>query len=184
MQNNEELFLGDTFTTIIEEATRQLPAVSEYRFEREVLNLLVNPFNKEALRQYLPYVQGNLAYPLRVVDNQDMTKVLFTVPALLQTPITTIPVAGGMSAENFFNSLKREMELGNPRVNDKICAFMNRITKVPDYQKVVLEPLQAILKRYNRTFEVPTSPTSPSQEPVPPGETLKTTSSFGDDYED
>lgn len=187
MRNHEELFLGKTFEIILGEAEAQAPRITEQQFEREVLDILANFHDPEWLIRYLPYVQGNFAYYLNVVDNNDHGKVLFTVPALLQSPVTTVPTGNGMSAENFFKSLKRDLDLGGKHVHTKVRDFMNRITEFPDYQKAVVEPLRDILARYGRTITPPRQEGQLGQ-PVPAlaveQPAVKTTNSFSDEYED
>jgi hypothetical protein len=184
-KTHEELLLGDSLQVILDEERRALPVISEYQFQREVLDILENPFGKEALRHFAAYV-GELTKPLNVVANDNRDQVLFTVPALVQTPVTTIAYGSGMTAEGFMRTLNRDMELGGKRVNDKIHDFMMRMTQRPNYLETVIYPMQAILSRYGRRMvDLPGVP-SPSGETATASPTgaPTNTSSFSDEYED
>jgi hypothetical protein len=184
--DHEKVLLGDSFSTILAETQRFIPVISEYQFQREVLDILVNPYNRDALQRYLPYV-GELTQPLRVVDNNNRELVLFEVPAFMQSPITTMPTANGYSADSFFNSLGRDIDLGAHRVNDKIVNFMETITVTPDYQAVVVQPIRAILNRYGRDYQLATASNGQLGQPVSintPAQPTMGTTSFAGDYED
>lgn len=179
-QTNEQLMLGNALQTILSEQQNMMPVISEYQFEREVLGLLENPFTIESVQQYSIYV-GELTKPLNVVSNSDRNEIMFTVPALVQSPITTIPTGSGITADTFMRSLARDMELGGRGTNDKIAMFMIHLTRRPDYLEVVLRPIQAILARYNRTMvDLPgVEADAPTTAPKAASQT-----SFSDDYED
>ena len=148
-KTHEELLLGDSLSVILEEERRAMPVISEYQFQREVLDILEDPFGQDALRHYSVYV-GELTKPLNVVANDNREQVLFTIPAIVQSPITTIARNSGMTAEVFFRSLNRDIELGGTRVNEKIRQFMYNMTRRPNYVENVIYPIQAILARYGR----------------------------------
>lgn len=186
MKSQEELILGDSLQTILSEQERYIPVISEYQFEREVLDLLENPFTPDALRRYGVYV-GELTKPLRVVSNDNRDNILHEVPAFMQAPITSIPGIRGITADNFLYSLNRDVELGGRHVNEKIKSFMLHITRVPNYVEVVINPLQKILAHYGRRLQpIPildgvvdtTAITSVPDEPT------ASSSSFSDEYED
>lgn len=182
-RTNEQLMLGDSLETILSQQEQLMPVISEYQFEREVLGLLENPFDAPSVQQYAIYV-GELTKPLNVVDNNNRNQILFTVPALVQSPITTIPTGSGITADTFMRSLNRDMELGGRQLNSKITEFMTALTHKPNYLDVVIAPIQEILMRYNRQMvplpgvEAPKVPTNQPGNPTSAG------SSFSDDYED
>src|SRR5690606_15570440 len=105
--------------------------------------------------------------------------VLFTVPALVQSPTTTVALGQGITAENFMRSLTRDIDLGGKYLNEKIFNFLMRLTKTPDYRTAVIEPIQAILARYGRQMKAFAPTTS-----VTPVDTDPTPSSFEDEYVD
>lgn len=182
VKTDTDLLLGDALEVILEEERRRLPVITEYLFERAVLDILENPFGKDALQRYGQFV-GELTKPMNVVDNHEQTKVLFTIPALVLSPITTIPTERGMTADMFLKSLSRDMDLGGRHVNEKIRQFMMSMTARPDYLETVIYPIQHILTRYGREMValpgVETAPAgAPKDNPVAP------TSSFTEEYDD
>lgn len=156
VQSHMDVVLGSSLETILSEAEKRLPRISEYQFQREVLDILACPFGSEVLQRYLPYV-GEFIHPLLVVDNNDNSKVLFEIPALTQTLQPSMATGSkGYSAENFFRSLARERELTNPMVlAEKIGGFLQVISHHPDYVQAVVKPIMDILARYGRTMTTP-----------------------------
>lgn len=182
VKSHSDLILGDALTVILEEEQRNNPVISEYQFEQEVLDILTFPFGKEALSRYMVYV-GELTKPLNVVANDDRENILFTVPALVQSPITTVTTGKGISAEQFMQSLNRERDLGGRHITEKVRWFMMNMTKRPDYLQAVIYPIQHILKRYNRTMDpIPGVDNIPA--PTTGGSATPTTTSFSDEYDD
>ncbi len=186
-KTHEELLLGDSLSVILEEERRQLPVISEYQFQREVVDILANPFGEDALRQYAIYV-GELTKPLNVVSNEDRNQILFTVPALVQSPVTTIAYGSGMTAEAFMRTLNRDVDLGGRRINQKIRDFMMQMTQRPNYLETVIYPIRDILARYGRQMvDLPGVPQMNQTNPVAGSSAPQSTSnsSFSDDeYED
>lgn len=182
---HEQVLLGNSLAVIIAETNSRVPSISEYQFKREVLDLLCDPFSQQSLHHYTPYVV-ELTRELRVVEDGNAGNVLFTVPALVMTPRASMAGPGGFSAESFFKSLTRDIDLGGARVNDKIVNYLKSITQTPDYVQTVLNPIRLILQRYGRDF-VQAGPTAglagqgTAQALSGAG---KTTQSFGDEYED
>lgn len=183
---HEQVLLGDSLAVIMAETNSRVPSISEYQFKREVLDLLCDPFSSQSLLHYTHYVV-ELTRELRVVEDGNANNILFTVPALVMTPRASMAAPGGYSAENFFKSLTRDIDLGGHHVNQKIVKYLNSITQTPDYIQTVLNPIRVILQRYGRDF-VQANPTGgPSIEEA--AKVLlgsnKATSSFADDeYED
>jgi len=181
VRRHEEALLGESIQHILG-YDNYIPRVTEYQFQQDVVFLLTNPFDRDNLNRYRQYVM-ELSRPLNVVDTHDQEKILFQVPPLMMSPITTIPTGEGMSADNFFSSLKRDIELNNPHINDRIAAFMQRITVVPNVKETVIIPLRAILNRYGLDFNIPGLTAAPALAAAPTGEAPRN-SSFSDDYED
>lgn len=182
---HEQVLLGNSLAVIIAETNSRVPSISEYQFKREVLDLLCDPFSQQSLHHYTQYVV-ELTRELRVVEDGNAGNVLFTIPALVMTPRASMAGPGGYSAESFFKSLSRDIDLGGSRVNDKIVSYLHSITQTPDYVTTVLNPIRQVLQRYGRDF-VQAGPVAgiPGQNvsTVPVG-SAQGTSSFGDEYED
>jgi len=181
IKSHEDILLGNSLETILS-YNDYIPRISEYQFQRDVLFLLKNPFDKQNLMRYQPYVQ-ELTRPLNVVANDDHSKVLFQIPALMMSPKTTIAKGNGMTAENFFQSLRREYELGGKLVNEKIAFFMQKITVVPDVQEHVINPLRQILNQYGQDFDVP-GLINPTAAQGASSINVNRGSSFENEYED
>lgn len=147
MKSYEDLLLGDSLSTILSEHYKQLPVISEYQFQQEVVDILAKPLDKESLTRYLVYV-GELTKPLNVVDNKDREKVLFTVPALVQSPNPSIVNKGGMDVAGLFHALQRDAETGNPNYHKKMQQHLGNMTSVPDYVENVLKPIDDIIEKY------------------------------------
>lgn len=178
----DQLILGNAPETILAGSDKLTPTISESLFLAEVLPLLESPFGTEMLHRYSRYV-GELTQPLKVLEDNHPENVLFTVPALVQSPVVTIATAGGMTAENFMQSLSREAELGGRNIHEKIHQYMMRMTKTPDYRKAVLEPIQAILARYGKKLITAQGPEE-TPDTVKASASETSSSSFSDDYED
>lgn len=188
MKSHESLLLGDAVETILSASQELYPIISEYQFKRDVVDILVDPFSPEKLKQYSIFV-GELTKPLRVVSDANPQELLFTVPALVQSPITTVPKENGITTENFLRSLSRDIDLGGRNLNTKIEAFMLSITKVPNYLENVIKPINEILKRYDRQItQVPgLEQTNKVSKPIHSNNDDKTigiTTTFSDEYDD
>jgi hypothetical protein len=177
---HEQVLLGDSLEVIMAETNSRIPTVSEYQFKREVLGLLRDPFNKHSLSHYEVYV-GELTRQLRVVEDGNPNNVLFTIPALVQSPRPSMATPGGYSAENFFRSLTRDIDLGGAGIDQKIVNFLNGVTQAPNVIDVVLKPIREILHRYGTDF-VQVAPDGVNHAAAEQllG-TTRTTSSFDDD---
>lgn len=182
-QDYSQLILGNALEVILEEEKRAMPVISEYQFQMEVLDILENPFGQEALHRYSTYV-GELTKPLNVVDNNDRDKVLFTVPALVQSPMTTVAYGQGITAEQFMNSLSRDIDLGGHHLVEKVRNFMMAMTRRPNYLEMVIHPIQQILARYDRRMidlpgvEAKETPVTSTSAPT------SVATSFSDEYDD
>ncbi len=182
-KNHEQLILGDAFEKILG-YQGFIQTVTESQFRLYLLPLLKNPYKKENMAEYVKVAQ-ELIRPVNVVADQDRNQVLFTIPPLTPPPNTGIPSKGGLTADEFLTSLKREIELGGRGTPEKVSEFMKKITQFPDIVQVVILPLRAILQRYGEDFEVPefrgesstTIAEAPSHLPAP-GQ-----SSFSDEYD-
>lgn len=176
----EEALLGNAPETILDAVEGYQPRISAQQFETEVVDILTNPFGSEALMAYLPYV-GELTQPLHVVKNDDPSIILHTVPALVQTTRSSIPMQDGMNADTFYRSLTRDQDLGGRNVHRKVATWLRQITETGDYRQQVLLPLRRVLQAYGRDFSV-AIPGVTDSHAVP--DDNGGTSSFGDEYDD
>jgi len=180
-KTHEELMLGDSVDTILDAAQQMEPRISEYQFQREVLDILEFPFGKEALLRYSLYV-GELTKPLHVVEDNNRDVILFSVPALVQSPTTTLLQKDGITVNGYINTLQREADLGGGMtVHKKLQDFMMTITQAPNYYNTVVVPIQQILSRYGRTMgELP----GVSNTAVPQQGGQRSGNSFSEEYDD
>lgn len=179
MIRNEKLLMGNSIEVILSEQNNLIPVISEYQFKRDVLGILEDPFHKEALQQYIRYV-GELTKPLNVVSDEDRDVILFTVPALVQSPNPTVPVKNGLTAGQYQDATRRLRELANPNLSEMEAAYYRSITDVPDYVSVVVNPIRDILTRYGRAYrrevDAPAAQTAVAQTAPP--------TSYSDEYVD
>lgn len=176
----EKEFLGDALEQIVDAEKAYYQAVTEQVFEQDVAPLLQNVFDQENLRQYEAYA-GELTKPLRVVDNNNTEEELFLVPALVQTPRTSVVIGDGMSAEHLFRSLSRDDELGMRGRHYKVRDFLSEATKTPDYAEHVIKPIQAILQRYGLEMTLTTETPKETPDSAPQADTGD---AFTEEYED
>lgn len=176
-----DLLLGNALNVILAEEQKALPKISEYQFQREVLDILSAPFTPEAQQRYAVYV-GELTKPLQVVSNDAEQRVLFTVPPLVLSPRTSLPAIDSITADIYNQVLRRDKEMGMRGLDAKLADFMLNITTVPDYIQHVVAPILIILKQYGRELHLPNGEVLNAQggeTQVPAG-----TSSFSDEYDD
>lgn len=182
MKGYQDLILGDSLNTILQEGEKLLPKASEYLFKRDIAGILADLYAPDALLRYSNYV-GELTKPLRITSDDNPDNVLFTIPALVQSPSPTMATENGITTENFMRSLQRDFELGGFQVNEKIVNFMSSITNTPDYYVAVIQPIQQILNQYGYTMKIPgNTPAAPS--PSAPAPQVDSGSSYSDEYED
>ncbi len=177
-QSEESIIRGDSFNRIIDSANSELPVISEYQFKRDILDLLEYPFGEEFVRQYEPYV-GDLTKPLQVVEDTNRDNILFSIPAIYQSPKPSAATNGGYDIGQVINSFKRERELGVKGVDSKIKSAIEQIVVLPDIEQEVLLPIARILKRYDRKLR--SSPDGTEDEQVVRPNHSGSTSTFNDD---
>lgn len=185
----EKQLLGDSLAQIGKGVVNSYPSVNETTFKNHVAPLLANLGQKDLLMRYQPFV-GLLTMPLRVVADHNIAETLFVVPAIVQSPRTTIPMEGGLTVSQMYKTVARDIELGQrQRAELKILSFLTRMVVLPDYAAKVLDPLREILARYGYVLSTSGIPA----EPIPEGGTgaVRTTQSatsnetaFTDAYED
>ena len=130
--------------------------ISLFVFQRSVLDLLVNAFDPNALREYTNYC-GELTRSLHVTANDDPEKILFKVPPLAVSPITTISDArsGGMTIA----SMLQYLEVQRERLTDTrgiYEATIGRAVRTPDMMERVVKPLVQLLSMFDRRLRIPT----------------------------
>lgn len=138
------------------------PSISESAFKIRVLPLLERilvPANRAAYQQ----IVVDLMMPLRVLDDNDRTKVLHTVPALARTPLTTIPQAdGGLSVGDVIHNMNRYRDLQQTALIDETMqSFLNNITILPDPVDDILIPINRILMAYGRRLDLTATAENP-----------------------
>jgi hypothetical protein len=151
-QSYSDLLLGDSLQAILDATEADIPRISESRFVNEVLPLLERPFYHQSMAAYTRYVK-ELTNPLRVTEDNDPNKILFEVPPFIQTTGVTMPAPGMPTTDTTLRNLYVEAERGVD-VNPVVAQFMSRITRKPELQKTLLDPLKAILERYGRTIDI------------------------------
>ncbi|BEG72700.1 hypothetical protein [Pseudomonas phage PA1C] len=183
--------IDDCLNTIIANDEMQLPIILEDRFVKEVLPLLVRPWDTDNLTRYRKYVL-ELTNPLRVASNEAEPKILFTVPALYPRPATSWAAdATTASISHVVDYIAIERERSLQDLEPYITEFLSSVSITTTVDKSVLIPLANILAMYNRTFEDESGnplytlaggvPVKGSNGSV---RQQADTSSFDDDYED
>lgn len=147
-----ELLLGNAMETIVEEAEKEIPQVSETQFINHVLPLLERPFYHSSMSNYVRYV-GELTNPLHVTSDSDAKTILFTVPAIIQSTGVTLPATGAPTTDTTLKNIYAQGERGVD-VNPMIANFMSKVAARPDMVVKLLDPLNEILGRYGRTIDI------------------------------
>ena len=177
-----ELLLGDSMDIILQATQEAIPVIAEDRFINEVLPLLETPFRLESMSRYVSYV-GELTNPLRVQAADG--EILFEVPAFIQTTGVTIPIKGAATTDHALKDIYGMAERGVD-INPHITALMRSVTARPDMVERVLNPLDAILKRYGRTIQIDDEAVvaeGVAVEPTKPAPPENTGDSFTGEYE-
>lgn len=138
------------------------PSINESAFKVRVLPLLERilvPANRAAYQR----IVVDLMMPLRVLDDNDRTKVLHTVPALARTPLTTIPQAdGGLSVGDVIHNMNRYRDLQQTALIDETMrGFLENITILPDPVDDILIPINRILMAYGRRLDLTATAENP-----------------------
>lgn len=150
--NYGDLLLGDAMDTILKSVNEQTPRVTEKVFKESVIAILKRPFHAGHLQAYLRYVK-ELTNPLDVVSDDNPKDVLFTVPALIQTFLPTLPGKGSPNTDSAMRAIHTEADRGID-INPMIANHLRNITKVENHSKAVLDPLREILNRYGEEIDV------------------------------
>lgn len=157
-------------TKILDFIDTNLPTINESAFVKQVVPLLEKilvPANRKAYQRYVV----DLMMPLKVVDDQDRSKVLHVVPALVRTPRTTMPQAdGGLSVGDVIHNMNRYRDLNQLGViDDTMRDYLHRITILPDTIEDILLPIHRILQAYGRELDVTADAKNPlGKDTLPP----------------
>ena len=149
-------------TKILAAVDDNLPTINESAFVKQVLPLLEKilvPANRKAYQRFVV----DMMMPLKVVDDQDRTKVLHLVPPLVKTPRTTIPQAdGGLSVGDVIHNMNRYRDLNQlGLIDDTTRGYLQRITILPDTIEDILLPIHRILRAYGRELDVTADASNP-----------------------
>lgn len=182
----ETMLLGDALKQITSNIETAYPSVNETTFKHRVAPLLANLGAEGLLQRYQEFV-GVLTAPLRVVSDTNIEQTLFVVPAIVQSPRTTIPLEGGLTVSQMYKAVARDIELGQRRKAElKILSFLSNMVVLPDYQAAVIDPLTKILAQYDYTLTLD-SLALPADAMKPQGAqatAIPAESSFVDEYEE
>lgn len=182
--NYGDLLLGDAMDAILESVNEQTPKVTESTFKNNIAVILQRPFHAGHLQAYLRYVK-ELTNPLAVVSDDNPKEVLFTVPALIQSFVPSLPGRGAPNTDSAMRAIHSEADRGVD-INPMIASHLRNITKVENHAKTVLDPLREILNRYG--LEIDVSDENDLVRELPELDTTKVSdqdyeSSFTDEYE-
>lgn len=138
--------------SLLTQVNANLPRVTEYTFQREVADILERvATDPNALQTYQQYV-GELTMELLVVDNNDQSKILFKVPALIQRPATTLPDPNASKTMDIISRLSLMSERGDKTTHQIFKTYLERIAVTPDYKEAVGRPINKILGKYDKKF--------------------------------
>lgn len=139
--------------TLLTQEELNKPYVFEDVFIRDIIPLLVRPWDPDNLVKYNNYVK-ELTNELRIFSREEKPKLLDTVPALYPRPTTTMPDSTtAATAGNLAQHLQQE-RLRSPFPQDHIMTdFLLNISITAPVEETVLKPLARILAKYGRAFE-------------------------------
>lgn len=139
--------------TLLTQEELNKPYVFEDVFIRDIIPLLVRPWDPDNLVKYNNYVK-ELTNELRILSREEKPQLLDTVPALYPRPTSTMPDSPtAATAGNLAQHLQQE-RLRNPFPQDHIMTdFLLRISATAPVEETVLKPLARILAKYGRAFE-------------------------------
>lgn len=139
--------------TIIANDEMHVPIILEDRFIKDVIPILVRPWDKKHLEAYKRFVV-ELTNPLRVATNEREPKVAFVVPALYPRPSTTWSANGQTASIAHvvdYIALERSRSIHN--LDPYITEYLSSVSIKSTVDQSVLLPLAHILAMYGRTFE-------------------------------
>lgn len=168
--------------TILAEEERNKPIVFEHEFINRVIPLLQRPFDESCYREYLTYVKDP-TLALRVVSNEPEPKVLFEVPPLQPSTITTTTVSGSTaSVSNLIDYVAVQRTRTTEDFEPIISEFLNKISISPNTQRDTYVEIGLILARYGKSFLTNDSDVSEGLVKIEPDH--PTDDIFTDEYED
>lgn len=139
-------------STILHNEELNKPYVFEDVFIRDVIPLLVRPWDPNNLTKYMKYVK-ELTNELRVITREVEAKVIHVVPAMYPRPVTTMPETNAATAGNLAQHLQL-LRLRTPIPQDHIMTdFLIAISSGDPVEDSVLKPLARILAHYGRALE-------------------------------
>ncbi len=145
--------IGEICNTLLAQEELNKPYVFEDVFIRDIIPLLVRPWDSDNLVKYNHYVK-ELTNELRILSREEKPQLLDTVPALYPRPTSTMPDSPtAATAGNLAQHLQQE-RLRSPFPQDHIMTdFLLRISATTPVEESVLKPLARILAKYGRAFE-------------------------------
>lgn len=145
--------IGEICDTLLAQEELNKPYVFEDVFIRDIIPLLVRPWDPDNLVKYNHYVK-ELTNELRILSREEKPQLLDTVPALYPRPTSTMPDSTtAATAGNLAQHLQQE-RLRSPFPQDHIMTdFLLRISATTPVEESVLKPLARILAKYGRAFE-------------------------------
>lgn len=177
-----DVLLGNALNTILEATNSAIPKMRESEFKLRVLPLIQRPFHRAHLNAYVKVV-GELTNPLHVMSDDNPDELLFEVPALIQSTGTTLPSDGAPASDVTMRAIYNEGERGVD-INPIIADFLKRITNIKDIRTAVLDPLRAILNRYDMEIDVSDETDLVKDEPMAKQkDPTAESSTFTDEYE-
>lgn len=182
--NYNDLLLDGAMDIILEAADEATPRVTESTFKSTVVSILQRPFHKGHLQAYLRFVK-ELTNPLHVVSDDNPREILFTVPALIQSFVPSLPTRGAPNTENAMRAIHAESDRGVD-INPVIAKYLKNITQVKNHGEAVLTPLREILLRYGVEIDISDENDlvrDVETAPVKPVAEAPLDSSYTDEYE-
>ena len=175
---------GDVINAVAE---NHIPTITESTFKKHVLEMLRKPYGPEfTIKWRKMFVDPS--YDVAVVSDGANPKVLFRIPAILQSQNASIPdVVNGITLSHFTDHLSRFYELGQVSEAHALTqSFLKQVATTPDYGEVFFKPIHAILLRYGTDFilEDEDTPVVTAQEIADNANEPPAGDSFSSEYED
>jgi hypothetical protein len=171
MRRQRAAYLGaevDDFSSkILAGIEANMPTINETGFRAYVIPLLEKLFVPDSIQKYKRFC-GDLSNPLRVHADNDKNNILFTVPAVFQIPLTTIPqMEGGLTVADVIANMGRYRDLNQSAViDDTMQSFLDDITIVPDKDETIIIPIDNILRKYGTKIDLYATAENPNGTPA------------------
>jgi hypothetical protein len=159
---------------ILAEVDNKSAIVTQSAFRHQVIPLLEKLFVTEARIKYLQ-VSKDIQLPLRVVADDDHTRVIHVVPPLFCNPMTTIPQPGkGLTVGEALSNLNRFRDLNRVDLVDSHTKFyLEKVTILPNLVKDILIPIDLILQEYGTSIDISATNANPEGRDALPQITAK-----------